>query len=198
MRESWPIFAVKTVSTWVVEQPTLIKGSCRPAFPRGRRMFDSKPGHILELEIIRGQAQQRHRRVETTAFLIGASCECDLVLAAPRFPEVYACLIVRPSGVRVRQFGDGPVLLVNNQPATDDRLVNGDRLVAGPYEFVVHVGRFAGTDEVNAAALASPSATRWTTSERVGDGTALRAAAKLFEDIRTALEEQRYAIRRPA
>ena len=42
----------------------------------------------VELEIMRGQARRRVRRVAAPIFLIGTANDCDLVLGDPRFPEV--------------------------------------------------------------------------------------------------------------
>jgi pSer/pThr/pTyr-binding forkhead associated (FHA) protein len=163
----------------------------------GLRMTDSNCAQRVELEIVRGQAQQRRRPVAGPAFLIGTSCECDLVLSAAQFSEVYACLIVLPSQVSVRQLGDGPAILVNDQPGRDASLRNGDRLVAGPFEFVVHIAATPENQVLDYESSSRPTS-RWSMTPRVADPTAMRAAAQLISDIRTALDEQRPAMRRPA
>jgi hypothetical protein len=152
---------------------------------------------LVELEIVRGLAQQRRRPVAGPAFLIGTSCECDLVLSAAQFAEVYACLVVHPTHVTLRQLGDGPAILINGQPACDANLRDGDRLAAGPFEFIVHVAPPSNNQVLN---YERPSrlVNRWSTTRDNGDAMALGLAAKLIADIRTALDEQRKAMRRPA
>jgi hypothetical protein len=160
-------------------------------------MFNSNGAHRVELEIVRGEAQQRRRPVAGPAFLIGTSCECDLVLSSAQFSEVYACLVVLPSHVTVRQIGDGPAILINGQPADDASLQDGNRIVAGPFEFIVHIAP-PSEDHVLHYERPSRFATRWSTARNDGDATTLGFAAELISDIRKALNEQRPAIRRPA
>jgi pSer/pThr/pTyr-binding forkhead associated (FHA) protein len=160
-------------------------------------MIDSKCAQRVDLEIVRGQAQQRRRPVAGPAFLIGSSCECDLVLSAAQFAEVYACLVVRPSSVTVRQVGEGPAILINGRPTADAKLRDGDRLVAGPFEFIVHISPIAGTTTSSAVPIERPPANRWRSAQQIDEPEALLAAAKLICDIRAALEE-RPAMRRPA
>lgn len=160
-------------------------------------MIDSKFQRRVELEIVRGQAQQRFRPVAGPAFLIGSSCECDLVLSAGQFAEVYACLIVKRSEVSVRQVGEGPAMHINAQPSADAKLRDGDRLVAGPFEFIVHISPAANTVATKTAPIVPPRANRWRSAQHLGEPDATRMAAKLIEDIRVALQE-RPATRRPA
>jgi len=160
-------------------------------------MIDSKLPQRVELEIVRGQAQRRRRPVVSPAFLIGSSCECDLVLSAAQFAEVYACLVVRRSGVTVRQVGEGPAMHINGQPSADAKLRDGDRLVAGPFEFIVHISPASTTVAPKTGPIESPAASRWRTAQHINEPDALQAAAKLIEDIRVALQE-RPAMRRPA
>ncbi|HEX2477487.1 MAG TPA: FHA domain-containing protein [Lacipirellulaceae bacterium] len=160
-------------------------------------MVNSNCAQRVELEIVRGQAQQRHRPVTGPAFLIGTSSECDLVLSAAQFSEVYACLVVLPSQVTMRQLGDGPAILINGQPASDARLLDGDRIAAGPFEFVVHIAATLEHELLNYVHSSRPT-NRWSTTPRVMNPTAMRAAVQLISDIRTALDEQRPAMRRPA
>jgi hypothetical protein len=160
-------------------------------------MIDSNLPQRVELEIVRGQAQRRRRPVVNPAFLIGSSCECDLVLSAAPFDEVYACLVVRPSGVTVRQVGDGPAMHVNGQPTADVKLRDGDRLVAGPFEFVVHISPTLGTIVPTTVPMEPPPASRWRSAHQTGDPNALQAAAKLLHDVRAAIDECP-AMRRPA
>lgn len=160
-------------------------------------MIDSNSAQHVELEIVRGQAQQRRRPVTGPAYLIGTSCDCDLVLSAAQFSEIYACLVVLPGQAMVRQVGDGPAMLINGRPASDANLQDGDRIVGGPFEFIVHIespseNRFLNYERPSRAA------TRWSMARDNSDAIAMRLAAKLISDIRTALNEQRPAMRRPA
>jgi hypothetical protein len=163
---------------------------------RGPRMLKSKCDQRVDLEIVCGQAHQRRRAIERPGFLIGTSCECDLVLSAAQFSEVYACLIVSPSQVSMRQVGDGPAIFINGQPASHAGLRDGDRIVAGPFEFIVHI---APPPENQLANYERPSrtATRWSAAHD-GDALTMSLATKLICDIRAALNEQRPAMRRPA
>jgi hypothetical protein len=160
-------------------------------------MIDIKCAQRVGLEIVRGQAQQRRRPVDGPAFLIGSSCECDLVLSAAQFAEVYACLVVRPSSVTVRQVGEGPPILINGRSTADAKLRDGDRLVAGPFEFIVHISPTASTTTSSAVPIEPPSANRWRSAQQIDEPIALQAATKLICDIRAALDE-RPAMRRPA
>lgn len=160
-------------------------------------MIDSKLPQRVELEIVRGQAQRRRRPVISPAFLIGSSCECDLVLGAAQFAEVYVCLVVRRSDVTVRQVGEGPAMLINGRSATDAKLRDGDRLVAGPFEFIVHITPTLGTVASTTVPIEPPPANRWSSAQHIADPDALQAATKLIHDIRAALDE-RPAMRRPA
>jgi pSer/pThr/pTyr-binding forkhead associated (FHA) protein len=160
-------------------------------------MANCKCAQRVELEIVRGQAQQRRRPVIGPAFLIGTSSECDLVLSAPQFSEVYACLVVLPSQVSVRQLGDGPAILINGRPAHDAILRDSDRIAAGPLEFVVHIAATLEHEQLNYENSSRPT-NRWSITPRVINPTAMRAAVQLISDIRMALDEQRPAMRRPA
>ncbi len=160
-------------------------------------MANSMCAQRVELEIVRGHTQQRRRPVAGPAFLMGTSCECDLVLNAAQFSEVYACFVVLPSQVAVRQVGDGPEIFINSQPASNAGLRDGDRIVAGPFEFIVHIAPAAESQVLN---YERPSrlANRWSTANENRDGKAMKLAAELISDIRAVLDEQRPAMRRPA
>jgi hypothetical protein len=99
---------------------------------RGRNPF-------VLLEIRRGSARRRLRPVPGPVFLIGASAECDLVLADPQFPETHAYLLVSDQGVSLRHLGIGPEITVNGRAVEAVELLDGDRLRTGPYEFRMHV-----------------------------------------------------------
>jgi hypothetical protein len=160
-------------------------------------MNDIKCAERVHLEIVRGQAQQRRRPVAGPAFLIGSSCECDLVLTAAQFAEVYVCLVVRPSSVTVRQVGEGPAILINGRPLADAKLRDGDRLIAGPFEFIVHISPTTGTTAPSVKPIEPSPANRWRSAQQIDDPNIMQAAAKLIRDIRAALDE-RPAMRRPA
>ncbi|HJQ78973.1 MAG TPA: FHA domain-containing protein [Lacipirellulaceae bacterium] len=160
-------------------------------------MIDSKLPQRVELEVVRGQAQRRRRPVVSPAFLIGSSSECDLVLGASQFAEVYVCLIVRPSGVTVRQVGEGPAMHINGMPTADAKLRDGDRLAAGPFEFIVHISPTSEMVSPSTVPIEPPRANRWTSAQHIAEPDALQAAAKLIHDIRAALDEHP-AMRRPA
>jgi pSer/pThr/pTyr-binding forkhead associated (FHA) protein len=89
----------------------------------------------VSLEIVRGSAQNRRREVKGPVFLIGAADDCDLVLADPLFPDVHTYLFVTPAGVSLRFLGKGPALVVNGRTVESTRVVDGDRLRMGGYEF---------------------------------------------------------------
>ena len=93
----------------------------------------------VTLEIARGSAQRRLRHVKPPVFLIGAAADCDLVLGDPQFPLVHTYLYVTKTGVSVRHIGEGPELLVNGEAVESSPIADGDRLVLGAYEFIVHV-----------------------------------------------------------
>jgi hypothetical protein len=160
-------------------------------------MPESNAGQIVELEIVRGQAQQRRRPVAGPAFLMGTSCECDLVLSGAQFSEVYACFLVHPGEVTMRQVGEGPAILINGRPTSVANLRDGDRISAGPFEFVVRISRCANIASERAGSTNLPSANRWSSASHMGDSSATRIAARLLHDIRMALDDQR-ALRRPA
>jgi hypothetical protein len=93
----------------------------------------------VSLEIVRGAAQRRMRPVRTPVYLIGSASDCDLVLGDPVFPAVHTYLYVTAAGVSVRHIGEGPKLHLNQQPVEGGRVVDGDRLRLGAYEFAVHI-----------------------------------------------------------
>jgi hypothetical protein len=120
-----------------------------------------------------------------------------LVLSAAQFSEVYACLVILPRQVIVRQLDDGPPILINGQPAHDATLSDGDRLAAGPFEFLVHIDVSLENHLVNYENSARAT-NRCSTTTQVANSIAMRAAARLIQDIRAALDEERRVMRRPA
>lgn len=97
------------------------------------------PRPYVELEILRGRAQCRRRPMTVPAFLIGSARDCDLVLAAPRFPDVHAYFRLTESGVVVRHLGFAPLLCINGRAVSSAQLRHGDRITAGPFEFALHI-----------------------------------------------------------
>lgn len=93
----------------------------------------------VQLEIARGRAQQKCREVRGTAFLIGTAADCDLVLADPRFDELHSYLFITPTGVTIRQLGEGPALTVDGQAVRFATLDQGSLIEMGPYAFRVQV-----------------------------------------------------------
>lgn len=104
-------------------------------------MLHSSSGSLprVELEIVRGRAKNRRRRIEVPVFLIGSANDCDLVLADTEFPEVHTYVYVTPQGVSVRRLGEGPELTVDGCRVQNSPLRHGQRLAIGNYEFTVHV-----------------------------------------------------------
>lgn len=93
----------------------------------------------VSIEIIEGQAKELVRPVDRCAFLIGSAPDCDLVLSDPAFPEVHAYLVMHNDGIVLRYLGAKPALTVNDRLVRSERLHDGDRIVTGPYEFLMHI-----------------------------------------------------------
>ena len=93
----------------------------------------------VELEILRGRAKNRLRRIDVPVFLIGSAHDCDLVLADPDFPEVHTYVYVTKDGVSVRRLGEGPEMVVDGEVVQSSAMLHGQRLKLGPYEFTLHV-----------------------------------------------------------
>ena len=93
----------------------------------------------VELEITRGAARQRKRRVNGPAFLIGRAHDSDLVLGDPQFPEAHSYILIDPQGVTIRHMGDDPPLLVNDEQVSTRALRDGDTISTGRYEFLVRI-----------------------------------------------------------
>ncbi len=103
---------------------------------RQRRPLRKDPTQLM-LEIVRGRAKQRLRKVRAPVFLIGSASDCDLVLGDDQFPDAYAYIFQRSDGVSVRYLGTGPALEVDGLPRENAQLVIGSRITAGPFEFVL-------------------------------------------------------------
>jgi predicted component of type VI protein secretion system len=95
----------------------------------------------VELEILRGRARNKLRRVEVPVFLIGSARDCDLVLADADFPDVHTYLYVNRGGVSVRRITEAPLLAVDGREVQSAVIVDGQRLQVGRYEFEVRIDR---------------------------------------------------------
>jgi hypothetical protein len=93
----------------------------------------------VELEIVRGAARQRKRRIAGPAFLIGRADDSDLVLGDCEFPEAHSYILLGSQGVTIRYMGAGPELKVNDRAVSSSTLCDGDTIGSGPYEFLVRV-----------------------------------------------------------
>ncbi|MCC9605279.1 FHA domain-containing protein [Blastopirellula sp. JC732] len=100
-----------------------------------------------ELLIRRGRAEKPSRPINAPLFLIGSDADCDLVLGDPQFPGSYAYIFHRGSQLTFRWLGEGPELTVNGEAFSDGKLVNGDRIRCGPYEFQLAVTSGGGAKD---------------------------------------------------
>lgn len=151
----------------------------------------------VELRIVRGQARNKQRSVNVPAFLIGASRDCDLVLGDQQFNEVHSYLIVHTGGVYIRHLGVGPKLFVNEREVIRSPLNSGDRLRTGPYEFVIQISDLATKDSGQIALRPFHVSSRESLPQQSHDH-GLKAARKLFADIRFTVHSRSRHLRRPA
>jgi predicted component of type VI protein secretion system len=138
----------------------------------------------VELEILRGRARNKLRRVDVPVFLIGSARDCDLVLADADFPDVHTYLYVNRGGVSVRRIAESPALSVDGREVQSATIVDGQTLQVGRYEFAVHIDRPRQEpkpeEDKEDGRSAAPSY-----EEPEHPGLALVRA--LLDDIRTAL-----------
>jgi predicted component of type VI protein secretion system len=140
----------------------------------------------VQLEILRGRAKNKIRRVEVPVFLIGSAHDCDLVLADASFPEVHTYLYVNRGGVSVRRLGEGPQIRVDGQEVQASPIVDGQTLHVGPFEFAVRIQQGAQKlPRGTAAPVASPAATAPRMSDRERESRAL--VRSFLDDVRAAL-----------
>jgi predicted component of type VI protein secretion system len=113
----------------------------------------------VELEILRGAARHRRRKVTVPVFLIGTANDCDLVLGDPAMPEVHTYLYVRAEGVTIRTLGAAPPLQVEGRPVESARLRDGNSFAIGPFAFRVHIspGTRPPAEDDDRAACCRPS-----------------------------------------
>ncbi len=144
----------------------------------------------VQLEIIRGRARNRMRTVDSAAFLVGTTGDCDLVLGDLRFPSAHAYFLRSRQGVSIRYLGAGPELTVNGEPVQTTILRDGDRIRTGTYEFRIHI-RWPQFDPHESAA---PSGT--TTPPPEQEMQEVRSQVKqLLSDIRAATETDNGGLR---
>ncbi len=121
------------------------------AFPHnlGRRILRRRTSgsRNLCLEICRGQAKRKLRRISGPVFLIGSASDSDLVLGDHQFPEGYAYVYLKDDNLSIRWLGEGPELEVNDWPVQVAALKIGDRISAGPFEFRVVREDDGGNDD---------------------------------------------------
>jgi predicted component of type VI protein secretion system len=139
----------------------------------------------VELEILRGRARNKRRRIEVPVFLIGSARDCDLVLADADFPDVHTYLYVNRGGVSVRRIAESPTLAVDGRDVQSAAIVDGQKLQIGGYEFEVRIDRptnLRESDDHDEPSLA--------TSDPRGeaDHPGLSLVRALIEDIRAALK----------
>lgn len=89
------------------------------------------------LEIRRGGANHRERRVCEPLFLVGAAQDCDMVLADGQFLPIHFYLLKRKEQTLLRCVGRAPEVSVNGEVRTSIVLQDGDRIRTGPFEFRV-------------------------------------------------------------
>jgi hypothetical protein len=116
--------------------PTVFHRYDRPHLPTGGGQRELP---LVELEILRGRAQNRIRPVKVPAFLIGSAIDCDLVMGDQHFPEAHSYLLLSANEVALRWLGVGPEVAVNGKPIHKMRLRDGDHLQLGPYEFRISI-----------------------------------------------------------
>lgn len=144
----------------------------------------------VDLEIVRGQAKNKRRPVLVPAFLIGSASDCDLVLGDRQFPDVYAYLLLKPTGVFLRYLGFAPKMMVNGRPISQIALSDGDRICMEPYEFQIHIWNHTDDDWTEGIGEAL-SATE--VNEDYDDG--YEEVMRLLGDVRAAVFHDTHALR---
>ncbi len=106
-----------------------------PSAPTPSPAVTSAP---LILEVRRGRTRYRCRPVWGERFLIGSDRHCDLRLGGHGFPPLHSIIVREGRTAWIDAIGHEPALMVNGRPCESTSLADGDRLVIGPFEFVVH------------------------------------------------------------
>jgi predicted component of type VI protein secretion system len=138
----------------------------------------------VELEILRGRARNKLRRIDVPVFLIGSARDCDLVLADAELPDVHTYLYVNRGGVSVRRIAESPLLAVDGRDVQSATIVDGQRLQIGRYEFEVRIDRPNADESPDEEELLHAAPTLDSESEPPG----LALVRAFLDDIRAALK----------
>lgn len=111
-----------------------------PRYCSGHASFSRKSREAgVELVISHGRASHLVRKVRGPVYLIGASNQCDLVLGDSSFPPVHSYLFLTDEGVKLRHLGPEPEVRVNGHVVETARLVTGDDIDLGPFQFQIRI-----------------------------------------------------------
>jgi len=64
-----------------------------------------------------------------------------MVLGDPQFADVHFYLMVDQQSVTLRHLGAAPEITINGRVVASTRLLDGDRIRTGPFEFAFHIER---------------------------------------------------------
>lgn len=164
---------------------------CDDILPVRGRASASLP--YVELEITRGQAKRRVRRVDAPVFLIGTADDCDLVLGDPQFPDVHSYLFLSDEGVWLRHLGVGPSFAVEGRLVKSAQLCDGDCLRTGAYEFRISIGSPLAWDDDGEERIGAPQGelAKSFRQRRLRASAGLSVVQELIDEIRTAVEVER-------
>lgn len=139
----------------------------------------------VELQILRGRARNKLRRIEVPVFLIGSARDCDLVLADPDLPEVHTYLYVNRGGVSVRRIAESPALAIDGREVQSATIVDGQKLQIGRYEFAVQIDNPL---KVRTPEEETDSPRRASQFDTPQDHPGLSLVRALLDDVRAALK----------
>ena len=144
----------------------------------------------VTLEIQRGKARELTRTVTPPVFLIGSALDSDLVLGDANFPEAYAYLYVKTDGIFLQYLGDGPEITVEGIRGETFRLENGQRIEAGPFEFIIRIeaGRPGRKEEVPVEDSSWDSPLAGNSEDWFDFGSAIDEVRSLVSDVRSQLK----------
>jgi predicted component of type VI protein secretion system len=125
--------------------------------------------------------------VEVPVFLIGSAHDCDLVLADPAIPEVHTYVYVTEGGVSVRRLGEGPTIAIDGREVQTAKLVDGQRLKIGSYEFAIRIDQ---PQAVGRTPIQPPHVHFPATAEETSEPTGVVLVRGLLDDIRKALQTE--------
>jgi hypothetical protein len=112
------------------------------------------PTPRITLHILRGRASQKSRVMTGTSLLIGSDSRCDVQMRAASVAPRHCLVSRREDGVLATRLSADHPLLVNGQPAAEERLKDGDVLALGPFELRVE---FSAAESPSAPAKPSNS-----------------------------------------